>query len=147
MNATAHSKAPPPPAASAPAGQRARERPPDEVRRQVRGLLRQSPAYERLGDQEKRDVAQAMVKVASFLADPTWLDGRTPVRARALEESDPVQKLKQRLAGDAGLVGADFRAGGVREGTAAFAQLVQTVDFPAFVSGLIQGVFQSIVDA
>jgi hypothetical protein len=45
------------------------------------------------------------------------------------------------------LVGDDFRAGAVREGVEAFGELVKKVDFPKFVSGLIQNVFQAIVDA
>jgi hypothetical protein len=43
--------------------------------------------------------------------------------------------------------GKNFYAGGVREGTEAFGQLVQKVDFPKFVGGLIKNVFQAIVES
>ena len=35
----------------------------------------------------------------------------------------------------------------MREGVEAFGQLVKKVDFPAFVSGLVQGVFKAVVDS
>jgi hypothetical protein len=35
----------------------------------------------------------------------------------------------------------------MREGTEAFKELVNAVDFPKFVSGLVKGVFQAVVDA
>lgn len=56
-------------------------------------------------------------------------------------------QLKTRLAHDPGAVGDTFRAGAVRESTEAFGDLVRKVDFPAFVSGLVQGVFQAVVNA
>src|SRR5262249_8405968 len=46
-----------------------------------------------------------------------------------------------------GQVGKDFEAGAVRQGVEQFGALVQKVDFPKFVGGLIQNVFQAIVDS
>ncbi len=40
-----------------------------------------------------------------------------------------------------------FDAKGVKQGIEGFGQLVQKVDFPAFVSGLVKGVFNAVVDA
>src|SRR5512132_1704632 len=120
------------------------------VRTAVRALLEQSPAYRALPLDERKALANHMVKVGSYLADPGWIDAPTPpAAARALgdDEANPVEDLKKRLAGAPGQVGADFKAGAVREGVEAFGQLVQKVDFPAFVSGLVQGVFKAVVDA
>src|SRR5205085_5784796 len=45
------------------------------------------------------------------------------------------------------VAGKDFEAGAVKQGVKQFGELVKKVDFPKFVSGLIQGVFQAIVDS
>ncbi|MDD9932737.1 MAG: hypothetical protein OXT09_04000 [Myxococcales bacterium] len=123
----------------------------EQVRQEVRQLLQQSEAFQGLGPEDKRSFAHNMVKVGDFLSqDPGFLDASaTPARARALAEGeeDPVEGVKRRLAEAPQQVGKDFRAGAVREGTEAFRQLVRAVDFPDFVSSLIQGVFRSIVDA
>ncbi len=118
-----------------------------EVRRQVRQLLERSPAYRSLGADDRRDLANNMVRVGTYLADPSWLAESTPARAAALAESEPVQDLKGRLAAKPGQIGAEFQAGALKQGVEQFANLVQTVDFPAFVSGLVQGVFKAVVDA
>ncbi|MEM7307053.1 MAG: hypothetical protein AAF682_10310 [Planctomycetota bacterium] len=120
----------------------------DTVRKEVRGLLERSGAFQTLSPTERRRVAGDVVKIGDYLSsDPGWLDRESEPDARALTDEDPVEQLKGRLADDPGQVGQDFTAGAVREGTRAFGELVQTVDFPNFVSSLIQGVFQAIVDA
>ena len=120
------------------------------VRTAVRALLEQSEAYRALPLAEQKALANHMVKVGTYLADPAWLDA--PPTAQPLgdgqeKESNPVDDLKKRLAAAPGQVGSDFTAGGVREGVEAFGQLVKKVDFPAFVSGLVNGVFKAVVDA
>ena len=90
-----------------------------------------------------------MTQVAGYLTrDPGWLDAGTPPGAEGLAEAmGPVDDLKKRLADKPGQVGAEFQAGAMRQGVEEFKNLVETVDFPQFVSGLIHGVFQAIVDA
>ena len=91
-----------------------------------------------------------MVKIGDYLADKGWLSDSSPVRARALadeKKKDPIRSLKQRLADGEDFAGSDFDAGAVREGVEQFGEMVQKVDFPKFVSGLIKGVFQAVVDA
>src|SRR5215212_11986100 len=85
------------------------------VRTAVRALLEQSAAYRTLPLAEQKALANHMVKVGSYLADPGWLDAPPPAAARALgdDEAHPVEDLKQRLAGAPGQVGADFKAGAV----------------------------------
>src|SRR5262245_34458343 len=100
------------------------------VRGAVRRLLEGSQAFHALPAERRKQLANDMVKVGTFLADPGWLDAPPPARALEEEEggrkkADPIQDLKQRLAEKPG----------------------QKVDFPAFVTGLVQGVFKAVVDA
>lgn len=111
----------------------------DEVRGQVRALLERSPAFLALSHPERRDFASSMVRVASALADQPAAGGG--------EKADPVDDLKGRLAQKQKLVGDEFHAGATREGVEQFGELVKKVDFPAFVSGLVNGVFKAVVDA
>lgn len=121
----------------------------DLVREEVRKVLGQSEAWRTLAGPERQSFAQNMVRVASFLSkDPGWLEAELPNENAALAGAlGPVDDLKKRLAKAPGQVGAEFQAGAVRQGVEEFGNLVKTVDFPDFVSGLIQGVFQAIVDA
>jgi hypothetical protein len=119
----------------------------DAVRREVRALLEASPAFRALSPNERKVFAQDMIQVGSFLADPEWLDDSRPVRARSLAGSD-VGDLRKRVAKQSeGIRPNDFQAAAVKQGVEAFGALVKTVDFPAFVSGLVQGVFNAVVDA
>ncbi len=127
----------------------------DEIRPQVRALLDASPAFHQLPAAQRRQLAQDMVRVSTYLAeDPNWLGQKTPTLARPLEQpstgeeqTDPVEDLKKRLAEKPGQVGQDFKAGALREGTEQFGELVNKVNFPDFVSGLVNGVFKAVVDA
>jgi hypothetical protein len=120
------------------------------VRPEVRQLLEATPAFTRLAPAEQRQLANTMVKVASYMANPDGLAAQelSPaggVLARAQE--DGVEATRTRLSKDPGFAGEDFQAGAVRQGIEQFGALVQKVDFPLFVSGLIQNVFQAIVDS
>ncbi len=118
----------------------------DLVRAEVQSVLNQSPAWHKMAAPDRRAFAQNMLKVGAFLAqDPGWLDAPLPPEAEGL--AAPVENLKGRLAKAPGQVGETFQAGAMRQGVEEFGNLVQTVDFPEFVSSLIQGVFQAIVDA
>ena len=124
----------------------------DTVRSAVRSVLTESEAWKGLRSPEKRAIANAMVRIGEYLArDPGWVEkmGLEPP-SRALEgdgDADPVTDTMKRLSEKPGQVGADFKAGAMREGTSAFTSLVNQVDFPAFVSGLVRGVFNAVVDA
>ncbi len=118
-----------------------------EVREEVRHVLGQSAAWQTLDPTQRQAFAQNMVTVGNFLAkDPAWLDAPLPPGAEGLAAAlGPVDDLKKRLADKPGQV--DFKGNAMRQGVEEFGNLVKTVDFPAFVAGLIQGVFQAIVDA
>ncbi|HET6763732.1 MAG TPA: hypothetical protein VFH27_08665, partial [Longimicrobiaceae bacterium] len=123
---------------------------PGLVRSEVAGILSQSAAWREMEPEKRRKLARDMERVAGYLArDPGWLDAPDPPgsTAMAAEAATPVDDLKKRLAGAPGQVGKEFEAGALKQGVQQFGTLVQTVDFPAFVSGLIHGVFQAIVDA
>lgn len=119
------------------------------VRQEVGGILSQSAAWRQLGPDERAKFARDMERVAGYLSsDPGWLDAADPPGSAGLAQAmAPVEDLKGRLARGPGQVGKEFEAGALKQGVQEFGNLVQTVDFPAFVSGLIQGVFQAIVDA
>ena len=140
------------------------------VRPEVRALLESSEGFVRLSHDEKRRLASTMVKVAAYMANPDGIVKHewtrppataqfepttpaygaqpdvydTPILARA---QDAVDDTKARLSKAPGFAGKDFQGGAIREGTQQFGELVKKVDFPKFVSGLIQNVFQAIVDS
>ena len=115
-----------------------------EVRTQVRALLERTSAYEQIDPKSRRDIASGLVDVVAFMADPTA--GQADL-AEGLATKTGAEKVQDRLAGKQDLVGKDFEAGALKAGTDAFRDMVSAVDFPEFVSGLIEGVFTSIVDS
>lgn len=117
------------------------------VSREVGALLSRSTAFRDLPEDKRAQLTADMTRVGTYLADPSWLAAQTPTRARALAESDPVHDLKGRLAADPGQIGAEFEAGAMKQGVEEFGNLVRKVDFPAFVAGLVHGVFNAVVDA
>ena len=131
------------------------------VRPQVRQLLERSPGFRALPPEQQRDMARTMVRVASYMANPHGLakEELTPGRSLLAREQGTNQPLAraQDSAVDASgrkasdkmgtFAGADFQAGAVRQGVEQFKNLVGSVDFPSFVGGLIQNVFQAIVNA
>jgi hypothetical protein len=110
------------------------------VRTNVRALLADSDAFRNLPAEEQRALANRMVNVVAFLADPAT--GHAPALSVALAEPNKPPKNV-----DKELVQADFTAKAAREGADVYKDLVNAIDFPDFVSGLIDGVFNSIVDA
>lgn len=119
----------------------------ESVRPQVKSLLTSIPSYGQMTPDEQHQLANNMVKVMSYIADPNGVSSdATPVLARA-QEGDPVEATKKSLSKSPGMVGQNFKAGAVREGVEQFGALVQKVDFPKFVGGLIKNVFQAIVES
>jgi len=131
-----------------------------EVRPAVRDVLMASPAFGALSPAEQQQLAKEMVRVSAYLANPEGLaseagltrgplpepapsPGATLARAQA---EDATESARRAAIGTKDLVGDEFKAGAVREGVEQFGELVKKVDFPKFVSGLIHGVFEAIVD-
>jgi hypothetical protein len=126
----------------------------EQVRPHVRALLTAAASFSELTPEERRRLASDTVKVLSYIADPDGVIDESrpappaPARlARAQEDESPEETTRRSIAKSPGFAGGQFTAGGVREGVAQFGALVQKVDFPKFVGGLIQNVFQAIVDS
>jgi len=129
------------------------------VRPQVRRLLERSPGFRALPLEQQRELARTMVRVASYMANPDGLArqeltpgqsvlAHAPAPPLARAQADAVEAAKGKASDKVGtFAGADFQAGAVKQGVEQFRNLVGTVDFPSFVGGLIQNVFQAIVNA
>jgi hypothetical protein len=133
----------------------------DEVRRYVRAMLEQTPSYGNLATDERRGIANSLVQVLTYLTDPAA--GREELRGAARRERPIARPLdiqkqeqqstkardafNQRMAEKPGFAGQDFRGGATSQAGEAFETLAKAVDFPKFVSSLIEGVFTSIVNS
>lgn len=132
------------------------------VRPQVRQLLESSPGFRALSADQQQDIARTMVRVASYMANPDGLakqeltPGRGVLAKSQSVDGAPVQALADKAVDQAKnkasekvgtFAGSDFEAGSVKQGAQNFKNFVGSVDFPKFVGGLIQNVFQAIVDA
>ena len=146
------------------------------VRVPVRELLESSEGFRAMPAAQQQELARNMVRVAAYMANPDGLANQelTPGKGILAKEeltpgkgilakaqaAEPAQDLARALAG-AGVdqaknrasdkvgtfAGSDFKAGSVEQGAENFRKYVGAVDFPAFVGGLIQNVFQAIVNA
>ncbi len=136
------------------------------VRPQVRALLESSPGFRAMPVSQQQELARTMVRVASYMANPEGLAKQelTPgqgvlAKGQGVDEGDGTAPPARALAGEVDqakrkasekvgtFAGSDFEAGSVRQGADNFRNFVGAVDFPKFVGGLIQNVFQAIVDA
>jgi hypothetical protein len=119
------------------------------IRDQVKNRLITSQAYKALPRDQRVAIAHDTVKAINFIvggADGTYqpdsvtLGGDSPI-GRALADKPPLPE------GDS--AGRRFAEGGgaiaAREGSEAFTEMIQQVNFPKFVGGLIDGVFNAIV--
>lgn len=121
------------------------------VRPQVREVLTAAPAFAALPETEQQNIARDMVKVMSYIADPnavsTTLPVAPPSTAIAMDQAEGIKNFGNLTKGLPGQVGKSFEAGAVKQGVEQFGALVQKVDFPKFVGGLIKNVFQAIVES
>ena len=148
----------------------------EAVRPRVRALLTAIPSFSALDLDEQRVLATNMVKVLAYIADPNGIveeTGGATADSRAMAphgragertapadrhrssaagvlseaQADAVERFEDLTKNSPGAVGKNFKAGAVREGVEQFGALVQKVDFPKFVGGLIKNVFQAIVES
>lgn len=145
----------------------------DATRPEVRRLLTAIPSFLGLSDDERRRIAADTVRVLAYMADPNGVHAEIAEREASGElpptglarpvtapvaasfhglsaetlADDPVTATKRQLSKDPGFAGKDFEAGAVKQGVDQFGQMVQKVDFPKFVGGLIKNVFQAIVES
>jgi hypothetical protein len=113
-----------------------------EVRAKVAELLSNSPAFHQLPRAKQAQVAHDTALVADALV-PKNDPGMSSVASRAMAGGTGQWESDQ-AAVDA--IGKDpFTAGAAREGAAIAGEFLKQVNFVDFVSGLIDGVFNSIV--
>ena len=98
----------------------------------VHELLQRTQAFNGMPENKRRELANGLVQIGSYLAEP---DG---IRLR--RQSEPVRAL---AGGDS----VPQFGTAIRTGVEQAKAFVEGVNFPGFVSGLIQGVFHSIVQS
>ena len=119
------------------------------IRKQVRERLLQSKAFHEMAPEARAEMAYNTVKAIHYILggdDPSLrpasvtVDANTPLgRALADKPPDPAGETAGKRFADAG------GAVAARDGAEAMANLVERVNFPRFVAGLIDGVFNAIV--
>ncbi len=127
------------PAARAAAAPMASRETTDTVRRKVRQMLEQAEAFTELPADKREALAKGLVQIGSYLAEPDGIrlapGQRSPqVRALAGDEGEPLPTSDQPEFGTA-----------LKTGVQQAGALMDAVNFPDFVTGLIDGVFNSIV--
>ena len=123
--------------------------PPVEARQAVKDLLLRSEAFSKLPPETQRKIAQDTVEIAGYLAQPEGIPANTLPGATSLADPDPNQthasytdNVKQ-----VNKVGQGFKAQAAMEGAKVAGALMKQVDFPKFVSSLVEGVFHAIVES
>jgi hypothetical protein len=116
------------------------------VRKTVQSVLEHAPAYWELHPKARKEVANAMVRVGTYLVDgeaPT-----TGARAGALADGQDSPPKPPDVSFDPGSsAGAELTDTATKSGTKDFADEVKAVNFPQFVADLIHGTFDAIVTA
>jgi hypothetical protein len=117
------------------------------ARHKVRSMLENNEDFRRLDPAKRETLAKGLVDIATYLAEPDGLRLRTqspqvqalagPLFTAAPGGSSDSQPLEQ---SDQPKFGQALRTGVEQAGA-----LMNAVNFPVFVSGLIDGVFSSIV--
>lgn len=122
-----------------------------EVRQAVRDLLSKSDSFRQLSPEKQREVAQSTALIADYLVAPEGIPGNSiagglglPTANAMTEPPAQTSYTDARKAVDA-IGDQGFQAGAAREGAKVAGEFLKAVSFPAFVSGLIEGVFSSIV--
>lgn len=111
------------------------------VRDRVREMLMSTPAFRKMPEPQRRELAQGMVRVASYIVGGEHGDN-APSNA-LVGTALANDKRPDTASGDMKNSGA----AAATAGGAALADLVSKVDFPKFVAGLVDGVFNAIVNA
>jgi hypothetical protein len=132
------------------------------VRQHVREILEATPSFKALEAGERKNIANSMVNVMAYMVHPSGGDDSLRQAAERRDRADLARamnndatdaKLYQsnvtapELPQSRGQVGNEMEGGLARKAGQAMAQNIRDVDFPKFVSGLIEGVFTSIVDS
>lgn len=126
--------------ANSTAGQQLPPTPSADVRRAVRQLLLASGAYHGLAPQQKRELAQSLVKVCNTAVSLIQQSSsEVSDTATSRNESEPLA-LAQSAGSEFSGVSASRVAGTTQS-------ILRAVSFPRFVTELINGVFKALVDS
>ena len=107
-----------------------------QVRENVAEILRRTAAYWRLDDEDRRALADNIVKAGAFISGAAT--GVVPEQAE-------IGGRRVLLHGRADAAGDDLTVSAARQDPQPSTDMIQRVDFPQFVAGLIDGVFSAIV--
>lgn len=125
--------------------------PREALHERVLSELGRSASYRSMQPERRDQIANDTERVLAFLADPGGgladAPGRATATAMAQQRAPAGSTSSSRPPAARGLAEEPPPATGVARGVEQFDHLVDTVDFPKFVSGLIEGVFTSIVDS
>lgn len=123
----------------------------DTARLKVKEMLSQSQAFRALPPDKQREIARNTVEIVNYLAAPEGIPGNKLAAMQQAQQDRYAFGMEEgassRRRSRGGRQEGEFVAQGAREGAAVAGVLLEQVNFPTFVSGLIEGVFQSIVDA
>jgi hypothetical protein len=111
------------------------------VRAKVQDLLTHSQAYQSLDPVKRRDLARDMVHIANYIVGGS--DGQSIPGAFTLADDRPPDPAGQTATGRLVESGGTAAALGVEQ----FGEAINKIDFPKFVAGLIDGVFNAIVSS
>ncbi len=113
-----------------------------EVRAKVQDLLSSSPAFHQLPPAKQQQVARDTAMIADALVGkgpPGTASIASQAMAGGLNQWESNQKAVKEIGDD------PFKAGAAHEGAKVSGEFIKQVNFVEFVSGLIDGVFNSIV--
>jgi len=109
--------------------------PPHWLRAAVRDVLQDTPSYARMHPDQRRDLAQAMVRVGQLAADCIAQE------RDAQAEIDRARPMAKALDEQPGFGESARRIGDVTRDT------LQAISFPRFVTDLLNGVFRAMNDS
>lgn len=112
--------------------------PPPWLRQAVRGVLEQAPGYSELAPGERRDLAQAMVRVSSIAAALIAEEGAA---REAIDRTRPRLAPLARAQEAPGFGASAERIAGITR------NVLGAVSFPRFVTDLINGVFRAMLNS
>jgi hypothetical protein len=119
------------------------------IRTQVRARLLETPSYLALPAETRQQIAHDTVKAISFIVG--GVDGASRPAAAQFSGDTPItRELAQQTLPEGETAGQRFAQSGAvaaRQGSAAFTEMINEVNFPRFVAGLIDGVFNAIVSS
>jgi hypothetical protein len=129
------------------------------IEREVQGMLEHSPSFHALSVEDRRSILDSTSRVARQLVEQqisaTPRGGkRDPYAVGQNAPPVPIDPLLPPAGPGSTAPPADkwrpderFRAEGIAAGVTQAGRLLKEVDFPAFVSSLVKGVFNAVVDA